>query len=556
MQAVQHGQISPRSAQRTALQLTLSLVTSFLQRLIHPLRKTFLRWNELRDWQKFRPGDLAPGAIFPNLPAAESADPTMRGAIVDEATNILLGKFTGLGGREMRVHTPPIWYRDYVIGNEAPTTSIASDLSAAKLPRGMDLRVVWEINRWSHLARLAQAFYLTRDEHFRETVCAWLNDWHAKNSIGRGWNWLSRREASIRLINLCWIDTLCRLPDELTAKLLPAHVWWIARHRTEPENALLCLSSLICAAARWPQSLDWSSTQTSLEVAWQNEVLNSFSNDGGGAETSLQRHHFHLEAACMARLALLSRGQEIPPPVSDALAHGLHWFSTLADAEEPWGFGDREENHIFPSALTEESVVREWLSWLNGESSGALTYWFGEAPKPLNSLVPNDFQRFMGDGWKLLWHQRQRSGPDAHEDALHCSLWKESQAVMIDPGHGLRAANYHNGPHPADPKQRGTAPTRRIESITKGWRFTDTAGMAFRVYWQLAPQWEIEPHGDEFILFRDGQSLQLKITGASVSLTEQKCYPSYGKSVASPTFKCTAEGGQTIITEISEYRLL
>ena len=70
---------------------------------------------------------------------------------------------------------------------------------------GGDVKVIWELSRHHHLVRLAQGYFLDRDESKVESLLVLLDEWIEQNPHGRGINWTSSLEIAFRAIAWCWI---------------------------------------------------------------------------------------------------------------------------------------------------------------------------------------------------------------------------------------------------------------------------------------------------------------------------------------------------------------
>jgi hypothetical protein len=73
---------------------------------------------------------------------------------------------------------------------------------------GGDVKVIWELSRHHHLVRLAQGYFLDRDESMAERLMVLLESWIAENPHGIGINWTSSLEVAFRAIAWCWIWAL------------------------------------------------------------------------------------------------------------------------------------------------------------------------------------------------------------------------------------------------------------------------------------------------------------------------------------------------------------
>ena len=530
---------------------------SLLSSLTSPLQRAWKETRERSDWEKFHPGEIGPGALFPKVADAESFAAEHRERTVAEAMEVLQGKFRGFGDQVWRVHTPPVWHRDYLTGCELATTATSPQLRNPKAQGRLQLRAVWALNRWSHLVTLAQAYHFSREEHFREVLCDWLADWNLKNPLGRGWNWMEPEEAAARLCNLSWIDALVRLPGHLLDQLLPKHVWWVARYGPQESAALPWMSGLICALARWPQAADWGESLPATSERWQTAVLREIRDDGRFGATSWDRQRKAAELLIAARAALLAREIPIPEPVEHRLRLAADFIIRCGDSREPWPFGEAGEGDVFP-----DCSIADWLA---GEDS-VTSKWHGAPPKRISTVAPQDFHIGGDEAWRWLLHQRPSSGSHGHQDAQHLSLWIDHLAVFIDPGSGFPSAGHHNGPCPMTTSQKGGIslrplkrafhPRRSIAALPSGWRITDAGDSAFSVRWLLAPGWEIEPHDGSCILFREGHTLELSVRGGNLEITSGQCSPSFGQQTEAPVLFVQMTEGGSLITDIVSRPLL
>ncbi|MGH9945475.1 MAG: heparinase II/III family protein, partial [Pyrinomonadaceae bacterium] len=80
---------------------------------------------------------------------------------------------------------------------------------------GSDVRVLWELNRLSHLSTLARAYAVTRDGRFAEECFAQIESWRTRNPVGRGPNWSCAMEVALRALNLLAAFQLVRRAPEL-----------------------------------------------------------------------------------------------------------------------------------------------------------------------------------------------------------------------------------------------------------------------------------------------------------------------------------------------------
>jgi len=98
---------------------------------------------------------------------------------------------------------------------------------------GGDVKVIWELSRHHHLVRLAQGYFLHRDETTAEQLVALLESWIAENPHGIGINWTSSLEVAFRAIAWCWIWALTcesRAWTPARVRRFLVSLWHHARH--------------------------------------------------------------------------------------------------------------------------------------------------------------------------------------------------------------------------------------------------------------------------------------------------------------------------------------
>jgi hypothetical protein len=456
--------------------------------------------QRLDSWRS--PGGQAPSfdanPAFPALPPADRAPAGLREALREDAERILAGRWRGFGHLELQVEDPPRWQCDYLAGRDLRSDAPGWQLNHRRLPGGADIKLVWELSRWTQLTRLAMAAHVWNDPIPARRCLVWLEDWDRVNPPLRGWNWTSALEGGLRLIQLAWMDALLHQTlaeasaqpawRSLLQRLLPSHVRFVWRERSfgsSANNHLLGeLAGLIIGLVRWPALVRWAVPLEKLQARWEREVLRQFALDGGNREQALHYHLFSLELCWQTRLALRAAGRSVATGVEQRLAEAARFYTEVHGGDEPWDYGDSDSAFVTPVFVRESAAAQEWEAWLAGASDGAaLDYWLGSPPslgsspgQPVESefsgYLTRDWQLFphtgiavhAGNPWGLRWDLTPlgylKPAAHGHLDALHLSIWYRQVAIVIDPGTGVyyvdpvlrawlasRAA--HNAPCPA-----------------------------------------------------------------------------------------------------------
>jgi len=178
------------------------------------------------------------GATSPETPSLLGGlMPEARERVVRSAGSILKCRFDLLGYRGLYFGNPVDWHLDPIAGRRQPLAHW-SRIDPLDPRKTGDSKVVWELNRHQWLVRLGQAFRLTGDERFAESVSRHVRDWLAANPRGRGINWTSSLEAALRLISWCWVLRLIQESAALTDDLRRLLRAGIANHASRVERYL------------------------------------------------------------------------------------------------------------------------------------------------------------------------------------------------------------------------------------------------------------------------------------------------------------------------------
>lgn len=557
---------------------------------------------------------------FPKLPWRERVPPELRKQLALDAEKLVKGEWQLFGWKRVEVGAPPCWHRDATLGVVIDPAIPAHKLDHRHLPHDADARAIWEINRWAEMTRMAMHSALNGDVHAIRVAQLWLEDWCDRNVPGHGINWTSPLEAALRLMNFCWFDALvrgcndpelARRQDELTARIVPVHAWWVWRRRSfgsSANNHLIGeLAALVIAARRWPALHGMIGTPETLWVQLRQEALRQFAPDGGNREQALHYHLFAWEMIWHAGLAADGLEGEVLERLRDA----AQYFVNLAEAPESWDFGDSDDAQVLPLTVRRESAVAEFRGWLLSKPEGAaLRFWLREPPKGVKPPVRSVWHVHAESGmaaWRdARWTARVDASPlgfgsmaaHGHLDALHVSLWCGQHALLIDPGTGayysnpalrarLAAWEAHNGPVPAAgrgaPARMGAflwakhhaRPALEIQNSICVMRLTHEQQKVTRavcaaeghveicdeapaeaphvVTWQLAPGWRLQRQGASAFLCvheKGGLRVHGTLNGASVSgweIVEAEASPHFREVVTTQAVKVSFSGTLTSI---------
>src|SRR5258706_16037 len=454
--------------------------------------RRFIDARATHDWKAV----LLEARNLPKLPN-KTAPAELRAELQRDADAMVHGNWRAFREIPIVVDDPPKWHFDYLAKQDVSTDRSAFQLNHRQLAGGADIKMVWELSRWSQLVRLAQAGWLLGDKAAIGKCLDWLHDWTRNNPPFSGWNWTSALEAGIRLVQFTWIDALLDASGagaalaELRYKILPPHARFVWRHKSfgsSANNHLLGeLAGLILATSRWPALDRWAAPRATLRALWEGEVLAQFAEDGGNQEQALNYHLFSCELAWQTQMALGAAGLEVSKEVQERIARAAKFFVQVQVEREPWDYGDSDSACATPLFAVERNAVQEWRDWLeNPMRSPALHFWLGgpalQSPPETKGADAAGWKLFNQSGiavrhsgdWVLRWDLSPlgylSTAAHGHFDALHLSIWFKQKAIIIDPGTGayyadtpvrnyLASGRAHNGPlleNNESPRRLGT----------------------------------------------------------------------------------------------------
>lgn len=172
---------------------------------------------------------------------------------------------------------------------------------------GSDIRVLWELNRLSHLLTLSRAHGLTEEQAFAEEFFAQVESWCEQNPVGRGANWSCAMEVGLRAMNLLAAFSLLRNSPALNEErllmlltILDQHGAHIRRnlefsHLATSNHYLADLAGLLWLGIMLPELSNAEEWRTWAFKELLGEMDKQILPDGADYEGSTGYHRFVLE---------------------------------------------------------------------------------------------------------------------------------------------------------------------------------------------------------------------------------------------------------------------
>lgn len=163
--------------------------------------------------------------------------------LIDEANNILEFKFTRFSNEIIELKSFDWFYEPE--SNIYWPSSISSERLLLEADKFGDIKLIWEITRFSWLMTLARAYLVSDNEEYLYFGLKAINSFYSKNPIGKGPHWCSEQEVAIRSYNILWFFDLCNSNINLSSEhkkncisLLHLHYCYIKSHLSYAKNAI------------------------------------------------------------------------------------------------------------------------------------------------------------------------------------------------------------------------------------------------------------------------------------------------------------------------------
>lgn len=428
---------------------------------------------------KFFPGfhDLTRTAVLQKEMFAEQ---TAR--LVDRADRMALEhRWPLLGFGEKSFGASEInWNRDPLSGFEWPLDYHA-DINLIRND-GSDARVLWELNRLSHLITLGRAFAVTGDERLSREFFRQLDSWRRQNPVARGVNWNCAMEVALRALNLLAAFALfLRAPqmDETALKdllrMFDQHGAHIRRnlefsHIATSNHYLADITGLLWIGVMLPE------LQAAAE--WREfglrEVLREIDKqtlaDGADYEASTGYHRLKVELHLYSAVLCHLNGIRIPDSYWSKLRAMVGYMAAYLrpDGRAPL-IGDTDSGQVMPMAprtaddhgyvlilgaaifkepqfSLPDAEVPEELLWMLGEQGVRDYRSLPDAPLPRSQSFPQAGIYVMRhDDLYLAFNASEVGvhgrGSHGHNDALSIEVSACGVPFIVDPGTYLYTAN-------------------------------------------------------------------------------------------------------------------
>jgi hypothetical protein len=157
-------------------------------------------------------------------PGQEDPAPTIYGKTsIEEADRILNGEIKYFAHEFQQIGFPPNWHKDPVSGIELPSDKHWSQISD---DGEVDIKFIWEANRFAFVYTLVRAYAATQDEKYTQAYWKLIEDWAKRNPPNTGPNWMDGQEISLRL--MAWMFGYYAFFDSATHQQISQFTVYVA----------------------------------------------------------------------------------------------------------------------------------------------------------------------------------------------------------------------------------------------------------------------------------------------------------------------------------------
>ena len=396
---------------------------------------------------------------------------------VEEANRILSGELKYFAHKFVKTGFPPDWHKDPFSGKKLDSGKHWSDISDDS---GVDIKFIWEANRFSTVYTLVRAYAATGDEKFAEAFWTLLDSWAESNPPNAGPNWMDGQEAALRL--LAWTFGYYQFSNAPSATpqrisqftvMIAAHAERIYKNidyaiSTHSNHAISEAFGLWLTGLLFPELKDAAKYHRLGRDLLEQEATAQLFPDGSYSMYSLNYHRFALHVyLCMIRLSELNQSPRAGSNLLlDRISASINLLSQLIDPEtgEMPVYGSNDGALVLPlnncdftdyrpllqlgSYVTQKQFLFEpgpWdedIFWLYGREAFSQRER-GLLPSPSGRRAGDEGKSSFPQGGIYLLHSANskailrctdfRSRP-SHADQLHMDLWIRGKNIACDAG--------------------------------------------------------------------------------------------------------------------------
>ena len=336
-----------------------------------------------------------------------------------------------------------------------------------------DIKNIWELSRFNWLGTLSQAYAITLDEKYLQTMNLWVSDWFEKNPQNTGPNWKCGQEASIRTINILLAQEMIGsdIFSQNIIELLKVHIdritptTFYAKAQNNNHGLSEGCALFLTGYFLWKNKKEkkyYSVHQKGLKLV-EDQVQKLILDDGTFSQYSIVYHRMILDL--LSVIELLRQEWNLDPFSElfyEKVNLAIEWYSSMIDpisGNAPnmgandgtylFNYDQKEYRDFRPTLLLASALFNKPIPE-NFVTSHNLIEIFKTPTIQVEKKAPNSKIFSQGgylklvrkDGMALLRAPEYKFRP-SHADALHIDIWQDGINWIRDAGSFSYALNSH-----------------------------------------------------------------------------------------------------------------
>ena len=393
----------------------------------------------------------------------EQLDQEYKQSIIEEADRAIVGSIKGFSSIELDYGNPINW-------NYSPITKklVDNDKKWYQIPdfdkeRG-DIKVIWEISRFTHFYCITRAFLITEDIKYYEAFSSQIKSWIENNEYSYGSNYKCGQESALRMINILMAYTVFKKhglttesDDNNVKKIIEGGYKKILSnffyaHKCIKNNHTF---SEICGLIIGAWCCEDNHRLKKAYKLLDKEIETQFMNDGGYVQFSFNYQRFTLQILeCVLKISEKT-GMNISDKSKKIVSDSAYLMYQVQDESGDLpNYGSNDGALIFPVTVCGyrdfRPVINTIYCLINGKrlySDGKYNeelLWFGKNSNLDCSMsnIKRESKSFKDAGIYTLRNDNNymmitlpdyKTRPD-QMDGLHIDLWKNKKNIFCDSG--------------------------------------------------------------------------------------------------------------------------
>ncbi len=491
-------------------------------------------WDSYRAYvgaRSSRPDLQIPKELPPNIPWDKQT-------AITEANRILSGEIKYFSHDFIQTGFPPNWHKDPISGIELDSTKHWSQISddhvvarrALALPdeaishneetasaktksasqRHVDIKFIWEPNRFAFVYTLVRAYAASQNEEYPEAFWTLIEDWAGHNPPNTGPNWMDGQEIALRL--MAWtfgFSQFSNSPSSIPQRKANFTLYVAAQAERIYKNIGYAISTrsnhtISEAFGLWMVGLlfpELKHAEKYLSLGkrlLEQEAANQIFPDGSYSMYSLNYHrfilHIYLYAIRLGDINHFPLSTELKQSVANSITYLSHLINPETGEMPVYGSNDGAlvlplNNCAFTNYrpllqlgwyITKKEFLFEpgpWdedIFWLCGISRAERSTSVVEAQEGKVSFPNGGIYLLRSSNSHALIHCTDYTSRPSHADQLHVDLWLHGHNLAIDAGTYLYSGEGHWRNGLAHTSVHNTVTVDNKDQMTMLSRFTWT----------------------------------------------------------------------------------